>query len=133
MSKTNTEISAAAQHVNSPLVSLQETMNPKTGKLERIHANLACIYPNANDEFCFAEAMARYRGWTNKDWSQERQITSPETVHARSATNRLSTDVLDVVEQDFTPSITKEITNDSNDKPRRKKITEVKGETQTGQ
>ena len=138
MSETNTEMNAAAQYIESPLVSLQETMNPKTGKLERIHANLPCIYPNARDELCFAEVMARHRGWVAKDWSKERQIAPRRIVLPQSGmqltTNRLAIDAGDVEEQDVTSNVTKDISREDNSgKPRRKKTIEVKGETQTGQ
>lgn len=51
----------------------QQTVNPRTGKIERVFVNLEAVYPNAEDplaaEFCFEELRAAHRGWMKYDWA----------------------------------------------------------------
>ncbi|KAL1615029.1 protein kinase [Diplodia seriata] len=57
---------------NSAMREAQQTVNMRTGKIERVFVNLEAVYPNADDpmaaEFCFEELRARHRGWMQYDW-----------------------------------------------------------------
>ena len=54
-----------------------ETVNPRTGRVERVFVNLELVYPNADDpmaeEYCFEELRARHRGWVGRDWKGEKE------------------------------------------------------------
>ncbi|GME32882.1 putative checkpoint protein kinase protein [Neofusicoccum parvum] len=58
---------------NSSMREAQQTVNPRTGKIERVFVNLEAVYPNADDpmaaEFCFEELRATHRGWMKYDWA----------------------------------------------------------------
>lgn len=48
--------------------------NPKTGKVERVFVNLEAVYPTINDvvkEMSFEELRAKSRGWLGRDWAAE--------------------------------------------------------------
>ena len=55
-----------------------ETVNPRTGRRERVFVNLELVYPDPKpdgsvaEEFCFEELRARHRGWLGRDWKRER-------------------------------------------------------------
>jgi checkpoint serine/threonine-protein kinase len=80
-----------------PLRDVQRAVNPKTGRLEIVVADLALIYPNIDDpmseEYSFEELMAKRRGLLSFKaipWKGEKddlacpQATSePEQVEAR--------------------------------------------------
>ncbi|KAL8715995.1 MAG: hypothetical protein Q9220_000662 [cf. Caloplaca sp. 1 TL-2023] len=54
----------------------QQSVNPRTGKIERVFANLEAVYPDPQDpaeEYSFEELRARSRGWTDRDWALERR------------------------------------------------------------
>ncbi|EKG09345.1 hypothetical protein MPH_13659 [Macrophomina phaseolina MS6] len=59
---------------NATMREAQQTVNPRTGKIERVFVNLEAVYPNAKDptaaEFCFEELRARHRGWMKYDWKE---------------------------------------------------------------
>jgi checkpoint serine/threonine-protein kinase len=62
------------QIVTSNYADIQQVINPKTGKIERVFVNLEAIYPNPNDPFeemSFEELRALSRGWLRKDWAAE--------------------------------------------------------------
>lgn len=128
--------------------------NAKTGKVERVFVNLAAVYPNPNDpneEFSFEEMRARSRGWLNKDWGAERreakQATSiaapiPHSVPSPTA----ATDDIDGHTQNFQPvagasggsgdrmeaTSCKGVAQEGKPvRPKKMKVMEVKGETQT--
>ena len=50
------------------------TVNPNTGKRERIHVDLATLYPTPDvqgSELSFEEIWARNRGWLDHSWEEE--------------------------------------------------------------
>lgn len=52
----------------------QVTMNPNTGKKERIFVDLATLYPTPNEagtELSFEEIWAMNRGWLDRSWEEE--------------------------------------------------------------
>ena len=141
-------------------MNLQETQNPKTGKTEYIKVNLAALYPGGSAECCFEEVMARHRKWLEKDWKQQKQsvaeksiVTEDDTAASRDqAPERVDDDVSrdlssqDVTSQEVTSDVTlndqspslldqsKRISGvDKGARPRKKKVMEVKAETQTSE
>ncbi|KAF2000545.1 hypothetical protein P154DRAFT_598545 [Amniculicola lignicola CBS 123094] len=66
-----------------PLREHQQVINPKTGRLEVVFADLTLVYPNYDDplteEYSFEELRARHRGWVNADWTPVRQDTKEES------------------------------------------------------
>lgn len=49
-------------------------MNPNTGKRERIHVDLATLYPTPDvqgSELSFEEVWAMNKGWLNRSWDEE--------------------------------------------------------------
>lgn len=131
-------------------------VNPRTGKTERVFVNLDAVYPNPNDpneEYSFEELRARHRGWLDKDWSLEKERTHREMeanelqVETRvedelnnsddmvTAENDQQEPIVDDEGNDYTvsdPATMKEGSREGRStRPRRKKIMEVKAETQT--
>lgn len=129
-------------------------MNPRTGKLERVFVNLAAVYPNAddpNEELSFEELRARSRGWLDKDWTADRQksnqsqmtsqpavqsISSPPTVDdVVAGDTQESQQTFSVIEQDDSKhelTSVKEVPREGKaGRPKKMKVMEVKGETQT--
>lgn len=50
------------------------TVNPNTGKRERIHVDLATLYPTPDvqgSELSFEEVWAKNRGWLDHSWEDE--------------------------------------------------------------
>ena len=134
----------------SPLVSFQEVINPKTRKAERIFVNLNAVYPNAEEECTFEEVMARRRGWLDRNWPRETkpdrrepnieepsQEVSQDVDHSQEvdgSSREVSQDVVsDVAADDQMLSDLTESkdTPEKESKPRKKKVMEVKAETQT--
>jgi checkpoint serine/threonine-protein kinase len=53
----------------------RETVNPRTGKPERVFVNLEAVYPdrdNPSHEMSFEELRAISRGWMDRDWASEK-------------------------------------------------------------
>ena len=140
-------------------MSLQEILNPKTGKIEYIKVDLNTVYPNDTEECSFEEVIAQHRGWLEKQWAKEKRSIPSSTALAEQNIERVFKDTseestkVDVVDehypedlpsQDVTASLslnegsqsqlTEETFNDENkdSKPRKKKTMEVKAEVQTG-
>lgn len=67
-------LSESVSTENATMREAQQTLNPRTGKVERVFVNLEAVYPNAEDpmaaEFCFEELRARHRGWMDYDWKE---------------------------------------------------------------
>ena len=139
-------------------MSLQETLNPKSGRTERIKVNLDAVYPAANGERSFEEVMAQHRGWLEKIWSKEKRSMPDDDIAAEEPVEEVSqilpeqhdeesgskdSSSHDLTSQEPTPDVT---FNDNSlsqiaesrsidgkeGKPRRKKTMEVRAETQTG-
>ncbi|RDW85126.1 hypothetical protein BP6252_02716 [Coleophoma cylindrospora] len=56
----------------------QITVNPRTGRNERIYVNLEAVYPNPDaigTELSFEELRAEHRGWLSKVWASEKSQT----------------------------------------------------------
>ena len=137
----------------------QQAVNPRTGKIERVFVNLEAVYPNPddlNEEYSFEELRARHRGWLDKRWSRETPASLNGTSsHAPKESSPLpasedstQNDSVDTATELSPHDGTTEVLGDhmlsdileTKDAPksakaqrgRRKKVMEVKGETQTG-
>lgn len=79
-----------------PMREYQQAVNPKTGRLETVFADLRLVYPDYENpmaiEYSFEELRARHRGWLDRDWAavkktrvsnankqDERQATAPSS------------------------------------------------------
>lgn len=54
----------------------KERVDPRTGKIERVVVNLEAIYPDPHNpavEMSLDELRAIRRGWMSKDWSKQRK------------------------------------------------------------
>ncbi|KAI5304473.1 hypothetical protein KEM56_006458 [Ascosphaera pollenicola] len=60
--------------ISDKTLRLRETVNPRSGKVERIYANLELLYPRGGRgreaEMSIDEARAASRGWLSRDWSR---------------------------------------------------------------
>lgn len=124
-------------------MSLQEVINPKTGRPERILVDLSAVYPDAEEELTFEEIMAKRRGWLDQKWPREIKAEEPsqeisqDIDHSQeheASSREISQDVApDMPLNDQTLSDVTESKDlyAKESKPRRKKVLEVKGETQT--
>ncbi|KAK2792685.1 hypothetical protein FQN51_001604 [Onygenales sp. PD_10] len=64
-----------SNHIPSPR-NEKETVNPRTGKIERVFVNLEAIYPDPESpqhEMSLEELRALSRGWMDIDWSKQRK------------------------------------------------------------
>lgn len=125
----------------------QQVVNPRTGKTERVFVNLEAVYPNPNDpkeEYSFEELRARHRGWLDRDWRLERKHSNGEKeaceLHIEIRTEDELNNSEDMVtaendQLDHTvsdPATLKEGSREGRStRPRRKKVMEVRAETQT--
>jgi len=138
----------------------QQTTNARTGKIERVFVDLEAIYPNdddVNEEMSFEELRAKSRGWLSRDWAAESKQRIERQLHAdamrqkASDTNNHRGNVAQVsqhsqstqdsqtgLEIHDSPNIPLENTialdqaqEGKIGRPRKTKIREVKGETQT--
>ena len=142
----------------SELASQQQVMNARTGKVERVFVNLEAVYPNPTDlgeEYSFEELRAGHRGWLSKQWKPAQQSRAPEKLpslqkkpyvggpvelaidatedaNVDSSQQSLTVDAggVDQTLSDITSN--RDISKDGRStRPRKKKLREVKGETQT--
>jgi hypothetical protein len=114
-----------------------------------VFVNLEAVYPNpANiaEEYSFEELRASSRGWFRRDWKAERLAEEGQRdIQERSSIDLSSTVPLELQEDatldDGGDQTLSELTLGGSLKPRerksgrsrRKKVMEVRGETQTGQ
>lgn len=134
--------------------------NVKTGKVERVFVNLEAVYPNENDpneEVSFEELRAKSRGWLSRDWAAESRQRVAEERQQLAIEKELIPAIsnmgqpVEVVEnsssqQDTQPgkdtqdglgttlenTLTVDIGQEGRSgRPRKTKLREVKGETQT--
>lgn len=60
-----------------PMREYQQAVNPRTGRLEVIFADLRLVYPDFEDpmsaEYSFEELRAKHRGWADYDWAKIRR------------------------------------------------------------
>ena len=129
-------------------------INARTGKVERVFVDLQAIYPNANDpceEMSFEELRAQSRGWLSMDWTAEYKESSIHQLKVDDdlpqmpppVPDNLIENVLDLPMQD-SQSESQRIENRDESgneakapetkaaRPKRMKVMEIKGETQTG-
>ena len=102
---------------------VREATNPRTGRIERVFVDLEAVYPdfyNCNHEMSFEELRAIHRGWMHKDW---RSLNAPLK---RLSPNMQATKLVD----HGAPKVAVAIA-EGQEKPRKMKVREVKGETQT--
>ncbi|KZF22435.1 hypothetical protein L228DRAFT_239401 [Xylona heveae TC161] len=135
--------------------SQQETINPRTGKIERVFVNLEAVYPNRDDpaeEYCFDELRALHRGWLSVDWRAENLKLAEQEMHEAEQEMREAEQNQTVSEADLAPieepeppaSVEKENIEVFRDigaqeeqderiqqESHKPKVLEVKGETQT--
>lgn len=134
-----------AEHLHC--TDLQQVVNPRTGKIERVFVNLAAVYPVPNDqsvEISFEELRAESRGWLAKDWSagrrtQKQQLPSQPT--SQGTPDQRTGEGPTILEE--TPCSSEEtttnlITSDpferrsrKSGRPKKMKVMEIKAETQT--
>lgn len=127
--------------------------NARTGKIERVFVNLEAVYPNDNDhneEMSFEELRAKSRGWLSRDWAAESKQRIAEATQFHEAQERLSTvasakETVTVLQparpkpelqsgsdMQLETTIAVDIGGEGRaGRPKKTKIREVKGETQT--
>ena len=115
--------------------------------------SLEAVYPNENDhneEMSFEELRAKSRGWMNRDWAAESKQRIAELSRAREAEDEVSratsaeaamvnlqpdqpkSDVQGSFNSQLETTIAVDIGGEGRaGRPRKTKIREVKGETQT--
>ena len=134
-------------------------MNPRTGKTERVFVNLEAVYPNPEDhdeEYSFEELRAKHRGWLHKSWIEEKRFSEVigndaeqliddvigfepdlggDATFAMDPKRYLNIDI-DAADHTLSDSTTtlKEGSREGREpRQRKKKVMEVKVETQTGE
>lgn len=115
--------------------------------------NLEAVYPNDNDqneEMSFEELRAKSRGWLNRDWAAESKKRVAEVSQAREAEDQLSLaasteEAVEVLQPARPMPDTQSSSNTQLEttiavdigregkagRPKKTKVREVKGETQT--
>lgn len=116
--------------------------------------NLEAVYPNDNDdgeELSFEELRAKSRGWLNRDWAAESKQRIAEVIQARDAEDQCSTaasaakEAVEVLQPARPKPDTQSRSNTQLEttiavdigregkagRPKKTKVREVKGETQT--
>jgi len=119
-------------------------VNPRTGRAERVFVNIESIYPNDQDEFSFEELRAKRRGWAEQDWRRKigaplqtspgnrrqakkvQKAVEPEDIENLTSTFQQKSDLEDPPSQS-----TADFSDTKPSKEKRKKVREVKQETQT--
>ena len=131
----------------------QQVTNARTGKTERVFVNLEAVYPSDKDqheEMSFEELRAKSRGWLYRDWAAESKQRISEVSRIRETENEISAitpvkEALDVLQparpkpetqcesnMQLETTIAVDIGQEGRaGRPRKTKIREVKGETQT--
>lgn len=64
---------------------MQKTINPVSGKIERVFVDLRAVYPTPKEpgtELSFEEVWARNRGWLDRVWEDEQQQPPQEQEQA---------------------------------------------------
>ncbi|KAF2195485.1 hypothetical protein K469DRAFT_649500 [Zopfia rhizophila CBS 207.26] len=71
------------QSKRHPLREHQQSVNPKTGRLEIVFVDLEKVYPDYNGpvgvEYSFEELRAKHRGWMDYDWASIRKEEEEKT------------------------------------------------------
>lgn len=127
--------------------------NSKTGKVECVYVDLRAVYPNdddPNEEMSFEEIRAQSRGWLNMDWTAEKKKSPSHDLIASENSQQTSSPLyVENVQHDIHPLMdhandrSERVASASNNstestaretkvgRPKKMKIMEVKGETQT--
>ena len=127
--------------------------NPRTGKVERVFVDLESVYPNAEDpleEMSFEELRAQSRGWLDKDWTAANKNISnskPVSIEELRQVPLSASDSVPEGVQDLPLEHAQFASQDTETqseiivearareakvgRPKKMKIMEVKGETQT--
>lgn len=128
--------------------------NAKTGKIERVFVNLDAVYPNPDnpdEEMSFEELRAQSRGWLNRDWGAERRAARQAASVVASPLEPISSPASAIEDmggntQESQPTIEAALRTDNRaeamsgkdtgregkpTRPKKMKVMEVKGETQT--
>lgn len=132
----------------------QQTVNARTGKVERVFVDLEAVYPNDNElheEMSFEELRAKSRGWLDRDWAAESKQRMAEESQSRASsmpvmviaaeTQADAETVPDVQSQPGTQDSTTTLLDNTiavdigraskGGRTKKMKIKEVRGETQT--
>ena len=131
----------------------QQSLNAKTGRIERIFVNLEAVYPNPDDpaeEYSFDELRAKYRGWLDKKWDAQETFNTAQDggeqneagtiddsveVSLIQATQQ-SLDADEDVEDGIIQGVSKpkeEIPEGRSGRTRKKRVMEIRVETQTSE
>lgn len=127
-----------------PESRVREAINPRTGRCERVFVNLEAIYPdyeNSTVEMSFEELRAINRGWMQKDW-RTRKVPLKQV--SGNVPSMQPTSLVESKEAKSSPKgvpvLVAEPYNENEEsyegkaaKPRKMKVREVKGETQTSE
>ena len=132
----------------------QQVTNARTGKVERVFVDLQAVYPNDDDpheEMSFEELRAQSRGWLGMDWRAEYTKNSSRESVANEDLQQASSPAPDqrIIEKNLDHLTARDNAKperfasgyDLHDesraretkvgRPKKMKIMEVKGETQT--
>ena len=118
--------------------------------MERVFVNLEAVYPNPNDsseEMSFEELRATCRGWMERDWAAEKKqrLVNESQVQPQDTTweNPEADDVVGVtiaeqLQQDLMINDNQEVRSEAaiikqgrSGRPKKMRVREVRGETQT--
>lgn len=127
------------KHVPEHRVS--EAVNPRTGRRERVFVNLEAVYPdirNPSHEVSFEELRAMKRGYMGKNWHSQKeplkQISGNASNEPPLMDKGSENDLPDQLNQKLAlkDADQHDARESKSGKPRKSKVREVKGETQTG-
>jgi len=122
----------AQSHIPIHHSKLQVTVNPATGKKERVFVDLRAVYPTPDEpgtELSFEEVWARNRGWLDVEWESEEEeeagsMTMDETaITEMGERTPVAGSRMVRLDENGNPIVTREVRN------RKKKVIEV-NETQ---
>ena len=127
------------KHVPDHRVS--EAVNPRTGRRERVFVNLEAVYPdirNPGHEVSFEELRAMKRGYMGKNWHAQKeplkQISGNASTEPPLMDKGSENDLPDQLNHKLAlnDADQHDARESKSGKPRKSKVREVKGETQTG-
>lgn len=118
---------------------VREAINPRTGRRERVFVNLEAVYPdymNSNNEMSFEELRALSRGWMQKDWRSAKVPLKQVSGNIPSAVSQPTKGIENShVKELPVPVNLKSVSDEGYEgksgRPRKMKVLEVRGETQT--
>lgn len=129
------------QTTHVPDHRVSEAVNPRTGRRERVFVNLEAVYPDIRNpihEVSFEELRAIKRGYMGKNWHSQKEPLKQISGNASTEPPLMEKGS----ENDLPDQLNHKLALNDNDqhdaresksgKPRKSKVREVKGETQTG-